>query len=120
MSTVEAIAIVTTAAATLAMAFLVLSRHFVLPLLMDIGLSMVALGFVSAIDTILSHGADPSANRVRWLLIGSGAALVALSVGIRLLFHKGPKKRISDWFPTQPTPLPDSDQKRVFGAGKSP
>lgn len=91
---------------------LILTKRLNFPILTDLGMGMVAVGLVGAIDSILSDEAcTASALAMRWGLVGGGLFVMFLSISIRLSRSKG--RRSTDLMR-----LSEDEMARVRGRGK--
>ncbi len=92
---------------------LILTKKYNFPLLTDIGMGMVAMGLVGAVDSLLSDEAcTASALAMRWALVGGGLFVMFLSITLRLSKSKGRRK-------TDIVHLSEEDMAKVRGRGKS-
>jgi hypothetical protein len=87
---------------------LVITKRLQFPLLMDLGMSSVAIGLVLAADALHSDAAcTPFVLAVRWGFVAGGFLLILIAVARKR--SKG-YKRLSDY-----RGLPTEDLKRVHG-----
>lgn len=92
---------------------LILTKRYNFPLMTDLGMGMIAIGLVGAIDAILSDEiCTVSAMAMRWGLVGGGLFVMLISVSIRLSKSKGQRA-------TDIVHLTASDMAKVRGRGRS-
>lgn len=95
-----------------ALVMLILTKKYRFPLLMDLGMGMVALGLVGAVDSLLTDTACTAhALAARWGLVGGGLFVMFVSLSMRLSKSKGRRK-------TDIVTLSPEDMVKVRGRGK--
>lgn len=98
MSALQIVSATFAVAVAAALGYFVVNRSYRLPLLMELGMSLIVLGLLAAADSIYALApCDEGQAAVRWGAVALGLLLVFGSSVYRLMRQSsGPQRRITD------------------------